>query len=159
MDVAAGLDVRNRDRAAGGHVGDRRPALLRLAPRAGIGGDVATAVPRSAAHQAPVADAFRRVVGVVEIGEAEEQVPQLVRAHTDARVLRDRQVGEDLLPVRVERRRQRPLVRPDVVGVAGLLAAAARVDDDERVDEAVAVVVVLPEVDGRDRRRRPRPWP
>jgi hypothetical protein len=44
-------------------------------------------------------------------------------------------------------------VRPDVAAVAGLLTAAAGVNDDEGVDIAVAVVVVGPEGDVRVRER------
>ena len=83
-------------RAVRRHVGHRRPALVRLAPGRRVRGDVAAAVPRAARHQAPVADAFGGVVGVVQVGEAEQQVAQLVRADADLGVLGDRQVGEDL---------------------------------------------------------------
>ncbi len=69
-----------------------------------------------------------------------------MRAHTDARVLGDREVAEHLGVVGGLGAGQGPLVRPDVVAVAGLLTAAAGVDDDEGVDEAVAVVVVGTEV-------------
>ena len=70
-------------------------------------------------------------------------------ADADLRVLGNGQIGEDLRRVRRVDARQRPLVRPDVARVAGLLAAAAGVHHDEGVDEPVAVVVVGREVDGR----------
>ena len=52
-----------------------------------------------------------------------------------------------------------PFVRPDVVGVAGLLAARAGVHDDEGVDESVAVVVVRARSRRRVGGRRRRPGP
>ena len=110
--------------------------------------DVAAAVPAAARHQAPVADALGGVVGVVEVGEAEQQVAELVRAHTDLGVLGNGEVAEDL------RRRRCCTPRP-----ASTCATRCRprlpvcsaplpgVHDDEGVDEAVAVVVVGAEVD------------
>ncbi len=112
-----------------------------------MGRDVAATVPAAAAHEAPVADALGGVVGVVEVGEAEQQMPQLVGGDADLRVLRDGEVAVDLRAVGVVGRRQGRLVRPDVAQAAGDLGAGAGVDDDERVDVAVAVVVVRREVD------------
>ena len=149
QDVVAVLDVGDVARPVGGHVGHRRPPLVGLAPGRGVRGHVAAAVPRARRHQAPVPDALGRVVDVVEVREAEEQVAELVRADADLRVLGNGQIGEDLRRVRRVDARQRPLVRPDVARVAGLLAAAAGVHHDEGVDEPVAVVVVGREVDGR----------
>ena len=100
--------------------------------------------PPAMRHQ--FADARARVVGVVEVGEAEQQVAELVGADAELGVLRDGQVGEDLRAVGRVLLRQDPLVRPDVARVAGLLAAAAGVHHDEGVDVAVAVVVVRPQV-------------
>ena len=64
-----------------------------------MGGDVAVAVPRAAAHEAPVADTLRGVVGVIEIGKAEQQVPELVRTDADPAILGNGQIGEDLRPI------------------------------------------------------------
>ena len=114
-------------------------------------GDVAAAVPAATGHEAPVADALGGVVRVVEVGEAEQQVPELVRADADLGVLGDRQVAVDLGVVGVVDRRQGRLVRPDVAAAAGHLGARPGVHDDEGVDVAVAVVVVRLEVDRRVR--------
>ena len=140
-----GLDVRDADRPVGGDVVDRRPALVDLAPGGGVRGRVAPTVPRAAAHEAPVAHALGRVVGVVEVREAEEEVAQLVGGDPELGVLGDGEVAVDLRGVGRHLAGQDPLVRPDVAAVAGLLTAAAGVDDDEGVDIAVAVVVVGPE--------------
>ena len=57
---------------------------------------VSGSVPAAAAHQAPVAQAFARSIRVVQVGPAEDQVSELVRADANLAVLRNRQVGEDL---------------------------------------------------------------
>ena len=125
-------------------------------------GDVSAPVPAAAAHQAPVAEALARSVRVVQVRPAEEQVPELVRAHADLAVLGNRQITEDFRAVSVVRAPgQHPFVGPDVIGVAGLLGARTGVHDDERIHEPVAVVVVRREVHirirqlGRVARHRP----
>ena len=109
-------------------------------------GSVSAAVPRAASHQAPVADSLGSAVRVVEVGEAEKEMPEFVGTHADACILWDCQVAEDLGGVGVPGGRQYPLVRPDVVAITALLAPAAGVDDDEGVNKAVTVVVVGAEV-------------
>ena len=140
------LDVLDRHVRVGRVLGHAHPALVHLAPGRGMRRRVAPVVPGARGHQAPVADALRGVVGVVEVGPPEDQVPQLVGADADPRVLRDREVGEEACAVRRELGGEHPLVRPDVAVVAGDLCAATRVDHDERVDEAIGVVVVEREV-------------
>ncbi len=93
------LHVGQRERPVGRGRHHRHPLLVGLAPGRGMGGRVAAAVPRPAGHQAPVADAGGRVVGVVEVGPPEEQVAELVGAHPDPRVLRDGQVRVGLRAV------------------------------------------------------------
>src|SRR4051812_48729304 len=99
-----------------------------------MSGNVAVPIPRATAHKAPIADTLRGIVGIIEVGEAEEQVPKLMGIDTDPAILGDREIGEDLLAIGRACCRQDPLVRPDIARMAGLLAAAAGVDDDEGID-------------------------
>ncbi len=151
MHLPGRLDVGDADRPVDRDVVDRRPALIDLAPGGRVSGGVATAVPGAAAHEAPVAHALGRAVGVVEVGEPKEQVPELMRGDAELGVLGDRQIRVDLGGVGRHRRGQHPLVRPDVARVTGLLPAAAGVNDDVGVDEPIAIVVVGPEVHMRVR--------
>ena len=155
VDLVAVLHVRDGHVRVRGVVHDVGPPLVRLAPGRGVRRDVAglcgdAPVPRPTGHETPVAQPFRGTVGVVEVGPAEQQVPEFVTADPDAAVFGDGEVGVDLRRVRrVRTTAENPLVRPDVVRAQCLLCALPRVDDDEGVDEAVTVVVVRSEVDVR----------
>ena len=107
MDRLARLDVVDRDRSVGRAVLDRDPLLSELAPRRRMRRHVAAAVPAAAAHQAPVAEALARFVRVVEVGPAEDEMAELVRADADAAVLGHREVRVDLRAVGVERTSRR----------------------------------------------------
>ncbi len=144
------LHVMDADHRIGGAVVDAGPTLVRLAPGAGMARGVTPTTPAAGGHQAPVADAFGGPVGVVEVGEAEQQVSQFVGADADLAVFWHGEVAEHLDPVRVLGAAvEGPLVRPDVAAAAGDLGAGSGVDDDEGVDEAVAVIVVGGEVHRR----------
>jgi hypothetical protein len=124
------------------------PPLVRLAPRARHRRILLVAVVAPGRHEAPHADALGGVVRVVEVRPVEGEVAELVRADAELAVARDGEVGVDLGAVGlVGAAGEDPLVGPDVGGLAGALRARAGVDDHERVDVAVAVVVVFFEGD------------
>src|SRR3954463_13262864 len=97
---------------------------------------VPTAAPTAAGHQAPIANTFRAVIGIVEIGKAEQEMAELVSANANLAVLRHCQVSEDFRLIDSARAAiERPFVRPDVVGVAGYFTAWAGMDNNEGIHE------------------------
>ena len=124
------------------------------------GGGVAVFVIAAVVHDAP--DAHAEVLGVVgrvvEVGQA-EAVAELVADGADAvergaavaMQLVAAGISVDLDAVELQRRSrgvgQRPLMGPDGVDAAALSFAIAGVDDVAEVDDAVAIGVVVLEVD------------
>ena len=114
--------------------------------------------PVACAHEAPVADPARRVVGVVQVREHED-VPLLVAeradgadvprgdaelGHVQVELLADEEVAADEDTVELDGHGQAPLVGPELAVRA---VHPALGDHDDLVHPAVAVRVVLREVD------------
>ena len=132
------------------------PAQPDFRPGAVLRRGLAAVEPGTARHHAPCADARRRVVRIIQVGQP-QVVAELVPEDPHRRPLALHRVAADAGPVAVFGR-NRPAMRPDGVVTGGAAAAVRlvgrpRVDDNQVVEVAVAVTVEVAEVDERLRQR------
>ena len=112
-------------------------------------------VPTAAGHDAPFAQTFGGTVAVVEIRQAEHRMSHFVgidpAGHITGAgpVFRLHRVSKRHHAIDGQWSNQAPFVRPDVVAASGEFRPGTGMNNEQGVDIAVAVIVILRKIDQR----------